>query len=348
MDGARADEGRRLAAAGRGRARLDQHDHRRLLRRRAVADRDRRPRACADDGRHRPGRRRRDADRGRRRAARRAVHRHPHQDRAERPVVRRQRPAWRRAAAGAGAQLDLRLRRHDAMGRASSPRRCRRRRSCCRTSSWASRAPSSTSRPRAGRPRDGSRSPRTRPTTSATATRPAASRRWPSPARPAACTRPTAWSTPKAASPAASARPPPAARQARAQAAAFTTTAARWADVEGEGDAAVITFGSATGPVREAIAARRGTRHGGAPRSRCACSRRCSTRRSTAALDGVRRVMVVEQNHGASSALPARHGGPAGQPASFHRPGPLPLRPGELCEAIRRMGRPRRAQEEIA
>ena len=45
--------------------------------------------------------------------------------------------------------------------------------------------------------------------------------------------------------------------------------------------------------------------------------------------------MVVEQNHGAQLLrylrgmvdLP-------GRPASFHRPGPLPLRPGELCTAI--------------
>ena len=53
------------------------------------------------------------------------------------------------------------------------------------------------------------------------------------------------------------------------------------------------------------------------------------------ALDGVERVMVVEQNHGAQLLrylrgmvdLP-------GRPASFHRPGPLPLRPAEVCEAI--------------
>jgi 2-oxoglutarate/2-oxoacid ferredoxin oxidoreductase subunit alpha len=49
----------------------------------------------------------------------------------------------------------------------------------------------------------------------------------------------------------------------------------------------------------------------------------------------VERVMVVEQNHQAQLLrylrgmldLPAR-------PASFHRPGPLPLRPAEICAAI--------------
>ncbi|MBI3368953.1 MAG: hypothetical protein HY021_11065, partial [Burkholderiales bacterium] len=53
------------------------------------------------------------------------------------------------------------------------------------------------------------------------------------------------------------------------------------------------------------------------------------------ALAGVERVMVIEQNHGAQLLrylrgmldLP-------GRPASFHRPGPLPLRPGELCAAL--------------
>ncbi len=44
VDGAGAREGRRHAAAGRGRARVDQHDHRRFLRRRAVAHGDRRDR----------------------------------------------------------------------------------------------------------------------------------------------------------------------------------------------------------------------------------------------------------------------------------------------------------------
>ena len=48
------------------------------------------------------------------------------------------------------------------------------------------------------------------------------------------------------------ARPPRAARQARAQAGAARLRR-RWADVEGDGPLAVITFGSATGPVREAV-----------------------------------------------------------------------------------------------
>ena len=54
-----------------------------------------------------------------------------------------------------------------------------------------------------------------------------------------------------------------------------------------------------------------------------------------AALEGVTRVLVVEQNHGAQlfRYLRSMYDLP-GKPASFHRPGPLPLRPGELAKAI--------------
>ena len=53
------------------------------------------------------------------------------------------------------------------------------------------------------------------------------------------------------------------------------------------------------------------------------------------ALAGVEQVMVIEQNHGAQLLrylrglldLPGRASG-------FNRPGPLPLRPAELCDAI--------------
>jgi 2-oxoglutarate ferredoxin oxidoreductase subunit alpha len=107
-----------------------------------------------------------------------------------------------------------------------------------------------------------------------------------------------------------------------------------WADVEGDGDAAVVTFGSVTGAVREAIA-RVGAR---GPKLRLIALRLLAPARPeamAAALDGVRRVIVVEQNHGAQLYrwLRAMHDLP-GKPASFHRPGPLPLRPGELAEAL--------------
>ena len=109
---------------------------------------------------------------------------------------------------------------------------------------------------------------------------------------------------------------------------------AYWADVEGAGDAAVVTFGSATAPVREAIArlAARGVD------VRLVALRLLAPvqpERLAEALRGVTRLLVVEQNHGAqlfrylrgAYDLPVR-------PASFHRPGPLPLRPGEIADAI--------------
>ncbi len=108
----------------------------------------------------------------------------------------------------------------------------------------------------------------------------------------------------------------------------------RWADVEGDGALAVITFGSATGPAREAVqrAARQGLP------VRLVVLRLLAPLQPEVfelALAGVERVMVIEQNHGAQLLrylrgmidLP-------GRPASFHRPGPLPLRPGDICEAI--------------
>jgi 2-oxoglutarate ferredoxin oxidoreductase subunit alpha len=108
----------------------------------------------------------------------------------------------------------------------------------------------------------------------------------------------------------------------------------RWADVEGDGPLAVITFGSATGPVREA--ARRAAAQGLAVR--LVVLRLLAPVQQAAfdaALAGVARVMVIEQNHGAQLLrylrgmvdLPSR-------PASFHRPGPLPLRPAEVCAAL--------------
>ena len=107
-----------------------------------------------------------------------------------------------------------------------------------------------------------------------------------------------------------------------------------WADVEGEGVLAVITFGSTTGPVREAIAraAARGVR------AKLVAMRLIAPAlpgKLDEALDGVRHVLVVEQNHGAQfyRYLRAWFDLP-GRPESFHQPGPLPLKPAQLADAI--------------
>ena len=108
----------------------------------------------------------------------------------------------------------------------------------------------------------------------------------------------------------------------------------RWADIEGDGDAAVITFGSVTGTVREAVA--RAAAQG--VRVRLISLRLLAPAQPgpmAQALAGVTRVLVVEQNHGAQlyRYLRSMYDLPR-RPASFHRPGPLPLRPAELTQAI--------------
>ena len=112
----------------------------------------------------------------------------------------------------------------------------------------------------------------------------------------------------------------------------------RWADIEADdataSDAAVITFGSVTGTVREAVAraAAQGV-HVKLIALRLLAP--AQPKPMARALAGVTRVLVVEQNHGAQlyRYLRSIYDLP-GRPASFHRPGPLPLRPAELTAAI--------------
>jgi 2-oxoglutarate/2-oxoacid ferredoxin oxidoreductase subunit alpha len=108
----------------------------------------------------------------------------------------------------------------------------------------------------------------------------------------------------------------------------------RWADVEGDAPLAVITFGSASGPVREAL--QRAATQGVAVR--LVVLRLLAPLQPEVlahALQGVTRVMVMEQNHGAQLLRYLRGQlDLPGHPTSFHHAGPLPLRPGELCTAI--------------
>jgi len=121
-----------------------------------------------------------------------------------------------------------------------------------------------------------------------------------------------------------------------------------WADIEGDAEAAVITFGSVTGAVREAVAraAAQGI-HVKLIALRLLAP--AQPLRLAEALAGVRRVLVVEQNHGAQlyRYLRAMYDLP-GRPASFHRPGPLPLRPAELTSAIVEWQRAHSPEKEIA
>jgi 2-oxoglutarate ferredoxin oxidoreductase subunit alpha len=107
-----------------------------------------------------------------------------------------------------------------------------------------------------------------------------------------------------------------------------------WADVEGDGDTAVITWGSCTGPVREALA--RHARAGGTARLisiRLLAPPR--TEQFAEALKGVARALVIEQSHSGQfyRYLRAHYELPA-QVATLHRPGPLPIRPDEIVQRL--------------
>jgi 2-oxoglutarate ferredoxin oxidoreductase subunit alpha len=104
-----------------------------------------------------------------------------------------------------------------------------------------------------------------------------------------------------------------------------------WASIEGEGDTAVLTFGSCTGPVREALA-REGCR------AKLISMRLLSPaqpERLKKALQGVKRVLVVEQNHSGQFLryLRSQYELPA-DVRSLRRPGPLPFRPEEIHREV--------------
>ncbi len=103
-----------------------------------------------------------------------------------------------------------------------------------------------------------------------------------------------------------------------------------WADIEGEGSVAVVTWGSATGPVREAVA----RMNAKGKKARLISLRLllpAQPEKLAEALKGVSKVLVVEQTHDAQfhKFLRAHYDLP-GTVKAFHRPGPLPVRPKEI------------------
>jgi 2-oxoglutarate ferredoxin oxidoreductase subunit alpha len=108
-----------------------------------------------------------------------------------------------------------------------------------------------------------------------------------------------------------------------------------WGEVTGEGPNCLLTWGSATGPCREAAA--RLTRAGHP--TRVVALRLIAPLSGKAlreALDGAETVLVVEQNHGAQlfGYLHAQQALPS-HARAFARPGPLPLRPADIVAALR-------------
>ena len=114
---------------------------------------------------------------------------------------------------------------------------------------------------------------------------------------------------------------------------------AHWADVEGGGELAIVTWGSCTGPAREALAR---------ARADGLAVKLISVRLLSPAqpallareLEGVKRALVVEQSHSGQFGrylrseydLPCRI-------ESLHRPGPLTVRPTEIHSELIRMSR---------
>ena len=107
-----------------------------------------------------------------------------------------------------------------------------------------------------------------------------------------------------------------------------------WAEVEGEGTVAVVTWGSSTGPAREAV--RRLAAEG--KKARLVAIRLISPvqpAKLAEALKGVEKVLVVEQTHGAQfhKFLRAHYDLPD-TVSVFSRPGPLPIRAREVRDTL--------------
>lgn len=107
-----------------------------------------------------------------------------------------------------------------------------------------------------------------------------------------------------------------------------------WADIEGDGEIAIITWGSCTGPVREA--AERARAQGLnvrviAPRLLLPAQ----PARMAKALEGVRKAVVVEQSHSAQfhKYLRAHYDLPV-EVDVIARPGPLPIRPSQVLSHL--------------
>ena len=106
-----------------------------------------------------------------------------------------------------------------------------------------------------------------------------------------------------------------------------------WATIEGDGELAVLTWGSLTGAVREAVDALRGSGLAVrliAPRLLLPAQ----PERFKAALEGVDRVLIVEQTHGGQFYRYLRaHYDLAAQVRLLNRPGPLPIRASEIVHS---------------
>lgn len=109
---------------------------------------------------------------------------------------------------------------------------------------------------------------------------------------------------------------------------------ANWAEIDGEGEIAVITWGSSTAAAREAVSQARAA---GIPVKLIAVRliSPCRPEAMGAALAGINRALIVEQTHSGQflNYLKAHYELP-GRVKSFRHPGPLTIRPEDILKAI--------------
>ena len=107
-----------------------------------------------------------------------------------------------------------------------------------------------------------------------------------------------------------------------------------WAEIDGDGEFAVLTWGSVSAPARAAVARLREE----GQKVRLVAMRLISPlqpEKLASALEGVRKLLVLEQSHGAQFHKYLRaHVDLPQDTVVFHRPGPLPIRAGEVYDRI--------------
>jgi 2-oxoglutarate ferredoxin oxidoreductase subunit alpha len=109
-----------------------------------------------------------------------------------------------------------------------------------------------------------------------------------------------------------------------------------WADLDGQGELAVITWGSTTGAVREALARLRGEDIDDIRLLAIRLLAPAQPDKFRQALQGVRRVLVIEQSHSGQFYRYLRAHYELPEADVFHRAGPLLIRPGETADRIKR------------
>ncbi len=107
-----------------------------------------------------------------------------------------------------------------------------------------------------------------------------------------------------------------------------------WADIDGDGETAILTWGSTSGPVSEALDRVRAD-GGDARLIKIRLLLPVQPEQFAAALEGVKRVLIVEQSHSGQFYRYLRaHYELPDDVQVFAKPGPLPIRPAEIVDRL--------------